>query len=294
MLIAVCSLKGSPGVTTWSVALAARWPQPDRVVLVECDPSGGSVAARFGRGPAPGLVSLAAAARRDTTVGLLWSHTQPLPGGLPAVLAPPGADYTRAALHTLLDSRRESVSVLRGAATAPGAVVIADCGRLDSTSPAMAIAREADRVLLLVRPRADELTNLAAGLSMVDLWSMRPGLTLVGPGYPATEIARELGMPVLASIPRDDRGARALCGYAGPRRGPGRSALGNAAHQLAARLITPSIRPDGTPMPSPASQRPVEHLVTGANAGWQRPRQKPMSWEGDATSSNGTSVEGTP
>ncbi len=56
MLIAVCSLKGSPGVTTWALALAACWPRPASAVLVECDPSGGSLAARFGLAPAPGLV----------------------------------------------------------------------------------------------------------------------------------------------------------------------------------------------------------------------------------------------
>lgn len=261
MLIAICSVKGSPGATTWSVALAARWPQPARVVLVECDPSGGSVAARFGLAPAPGLVSLAAAARRDTTAELLWSHVQPLPGGLPVVAAPPGADYTRAALHTLLDSRRQSVSVLRSAATAPGAVVIADCGRLDSTSPAVSIAREANRVLLLVRPHADELAQLAAGLSMVDLWSMRPDLVLVGPGYPASDVARELGMPVLASIPDDVRGARALCGHPGGRRGPARSALGNAAHRIAARLGSPPHAGDARTVLRPGRERPVEHWV---------------------------------
>jgi hypothetical protein len=265
MLIAVCSVTGSPGVTTWSVALAARWPQPARTVVVECDPSGGSVAARFGLAAAPGLVSLTAAARRDTTAGLLWSHIQPLPGGLPVVVAPAGADYTRAALHTLLDSRRQSVSVLRGAAMAADAVVIVDCGRLDSTSPAVAIAREADRVLLLVRPRVDELTQLAAGLSMVDLWAMRPSLLLVGPGYSAGEVTRELGVPVVASIPRDDKGARALCGHAGPRRGPARSRLGQAAHQVATTLSTP---PADRPQ---ARETAVEHLAAYRTSGWDQP-----------------------
>ena len=290
MLIAVCSLKGSPGVTTWSIALAARWPTPAGAVLVECDPSGGSLAARFGLASTPGLVSLAAAARhdtaarRDTTAGLLWSHAQALPGGLPVVAAPAGADYTRAALSTLLDSRHESVSIFRGAATVPGAVVIADCGRLDSASPAVSIAREADQVLLLVRPRADELNHLAAGLSMVDLWSMRPGLTLVGPGYSPTEVVRELGMPVLATVPQDDKGARALSGHPGARRGPARSALGKAAHRLAARLTAP---PGDPAVLSPARESPMEHLVAGGIARWQNGSQ-PIGGE---STPNGTSPE---
>ena len=74
-LIAVCSLKGSPGVTTFSVALAARWPVTDRCVLVECDPSGGDMATRFALASSPGLVSLAAATRRSTDPGSLASLT---------------------------------------------------------------------------------------------------------------------------------------------------------------------------------------------------------------------------
>jgi hypothetical protein len=257
MLVAVCSVKGSPGVTTWALALAAGWP--GRVVLVECDPSGGSLAARFGLSPTPGLGSLAAAARRDTTAGLLWSHTQALPGGLAAVAAPPGADYTRAALHTLQDSRRQTVSVLRGAA-AHGTAVIADCGRLDSTSPVVPITREADQLLLLVHPLADQLTNLAANLSMVDLWSMRPGLVLVGDGYPAHEVTRELGVPVVATIPRDTKGASALCGQSGAWRGPACSPLGKAGRKLATRLSTRST----VTSPGVGHERSVEHA--GATA----------------------------
>lgn len=239
MLIAIGSVKGSPGVTTLAVALAARWPAPGCPVVVECDPSGGSLAARFGLRTSPGLVSLTAAARQDPAPGLVWAHTQPLPGGLPVVVAPPGADYTRAALATLLDARRPAVPILRGAAVRPNAVVIADCGRLDTGSPAYAIARDADRVLLLVRPRADELSHLAAGLSMVDLWAMRPSLVLAGDGYPGAEVTRELGVPVLATIPHDVAGAAALTGAAGRRRGPARSQLGRTAHAIARALLEP-------------------------------------------------------
>jgi hypothetical protein len=240
MVIAVCSVKGSPGVTTLSVALAARWPALGSPIVVECDPSGGSIAARFGLTAAPGLVSLTAAARRDRDLLSLWQHTQSLPGELPVVVAPPGADYARTALAALLDARRSSVSMLHSAVTQRSdSVVIADCGRLDALSPAMSIAREADRVVLLTRARADELSHLAAGLSMVDLWAMRPALVLVGPGYSANEVSRELGIPVLAHIPHDVPGARALCGLPGRGRGPARSSLGQAAHVLARALLTP-------------------------------------------------------
>ena len=67
-LIALAADKGSPGVTTTAVALAASWPRP--ALLAERDPSGGDLAYRL---PGPhgqrldphrGLISLAVATRR--------------------------------------------------------------------------------------------------------------------------------------------------------------------------------------------------------------------------------------
>ena len=232
-----------------------------------------------------------------TTAGLLWSHAQPLPGGLPVVAAPAGADYTRAALSTLLDSRHKSVSVFRGAATVPGAVVIADCGRLDSASPAVSIAREADRVLLLVRPRADELNHLAAGLSMVDLWSMRPGLTLVGPGYPPTRShgnsacrcwrrsrrttrvpARSAGIPALGADPRARRWARP------PTRS--RPAIDRAARRPGRAVAGPGA-PDGTPRRRPLDApagRTASQPIGGESATQRHVPGGPIVTSADQTS----------
>ena len=41
MLVAICSAKGSPGVSVAALALASVWPS--RVVLAECDPAGGDL-----------------------------------------------------------------------------------------------------------------------------------------------------------------------------------------------------------------------------------------------------------
>ena len=67
-LIVLASDKGSPGVTTTAITLAAVWPR--RALLAELDPTGGDVALRL-RGPrgAPlspevGLISLAVGVRR--------------------------------------------------------------------------------------------------------------------------------------------------------------------------------------------------------------------------------------
>ena len=78
-VIALASAKGSPGVTTATLALAATWP--GRALLVEADPAGGDVLAGYGRGelpPAPGLLELATAARRELTPRDLLAHSRPL------------------------------------------------------------------------------------------------------------------------------------------------------------------------------------------------------------------------
>lgn len=251
MLVAVCSLKGSPGVSTFCVALAARWPAPARCVLVECDPSGGDVATRFGLASSPGLVSLAAAARRSSDPGLLWQHTQALPGGLAVVVAPPGADHALAALAALASGGGGDAGVLSTAAT--DAVVITDCGRVDPTSVVVPIVGSADVMLLLSRAGADDLAHLASRLTAVARWSPRPALLLVGEGYSSAEVSRELGVPVMGRIPEDPRGAAVLRGRYRGRGGPSRTALGRSAATIAATLLSAPLsdRSMSQPVPVP-------------------------------------------
>lgn len=239
MLVAVVSFKGSPGVTTFSVALAARWPAPTQPVLVEADPSGGDIATRFCLPSSPGLLSLAAAARGSADPGLLWQHTQALPGGLLAVTAPPDADLTRGALLTLTTDS-PSAGLIRASARRPDVVVIADCGRVDHASAAMSIVREADALVLLTRAHADDLAHLARRLPAAGRWTPRPVLLLVGDGYSTADVGRELGVMPLGRVPHDPRGAAVLCGRRPRSRWrrswPSYSALGRFAHKVAAEL----------------------------------------------------------
>ncbi|MGH3719413.1 MAG: chromosome partitioning protein [Pseudonocardiaceae bacterium] len=292
MLVAVCSLKGSPGVTTFSVALAALWPVQARCVLVECDPSGGDVATRFGLASSPGLVSLAAAARRSSDPGLLWQHTQALPGDLAVVVAPTGADQSLAALTALAPEGSGGAGVLRLAAQATDTVVIADCGRVDPTSPALPIVRSADVTLLLSRAHADDLAHLVTRLSEVSRWSSRPGLLLVGEGYSAAEVSRELGVPAMGRIPEDRHAAAVLCGRPGGRGGPSLSPLGHSAVTIARALLSDpltrsglgrSSAPVGQPVPvQHAAPAGTGHSVTANEA------SLPTVLAPDVTSRNGS------
>lgn len=232
MLIAVCSLKGSPGVTTLATALGARWPGQENPIVVEADPAGGDLMARFRMPEAPGLVSLAAAARGrgGSAPNLLAQHTQLLPGGLRVVLGPVGAEQARAALSVLAPG---ASSPMRRAADQAETTVVVDCGRVDPDSPAFPIIRGADAMLLVARPHDDELAHVALKLQAAQRWSAKPCFVLVGDGYPTSEVAQVMGIPVMGRVPRDDKGAAVLCGQGNGRHSPAKSALGRAAAKIA-------------------------------------------------------------
>ncbi|MFI6098182.1 chromosome partitioning protein [Lentzea sp. NPDC051213] len=267
MLIAVISVKGSPGTTTFSLALAARWPGPARTLVVEADPSGGDIATRFSLESAPSLLSLAASARHSSDPALVWQHAQALQGGLPVVAAPPDADRARAALVALAPDPSGGMGALRSAANLPNTVVIADCGRIDPGSPAMSIVQEADVLVLLTRARADDLAHLARRLPAVGRWAPRPVLLLVGKGYSTAEVARELGVRPLGRVPEDEHGAAVLCGRPSRLRwrrgGPSHSALGRFAHKVATVLVPQQQEtPDAAPGPLAANSQNVPTLRT--------------------------------
>ncbi len=215
MLIALTSLKGSPGVTTFTVALAANWPVAARRLVVECDPAGGDLAQRFGLAPSPGLLSLAAAARQPAGPDVVWNNTQTLAGQLPVMAGPAGGPQARAALGTLASAG----SPLYRTAREPGALVFADCGRMDPGSPAEPLIRQADVLLLVSGTHRDELAHVAARLHELGRMAARASLVLAGRGHPTSEVERELGVPVVARIPHDPTAARSLTGHAVAGRG---------------------------------------------------------------------------
>lgn len=263
MLIGICSVKGSPGVTTTALALATRWPGR-KPILIEADPAGGDLGTRFGLASLPGLGSLAAASRRSDTPARLVEHCQALPGGPPVVLAPVGAQQARAAL-AVLSSR--GAEVLRAVAADPEVVVLIDAGRVEPGSPAVALLRPAATLLILTRPRVEDVAHVASVLTLVPTWTRAAGLILVGGGYPRAEVERELGVPVMASLPEDPRGADVLCGRPGTH-GVHRSALGQAAARLADQILTLHHGGPAAPPAEDAAARgavvPTPRVGTGA------------------------------
>ncbi|MEV6905976.1 carbon monoxide dehydrogenase maturation protein [Amycolatopsis sp. NPDC051071] len=278
MLIALCSVKGSPGVTTLAVALAMTWPHAasTRRLVAEVDPSGGDVAMRFGLPGTPGLVSLAAAARRTRDPAVVWGHTQAVPGGARALVAPPGGTHARAALSTLVAA--PDGPLLPVVARDAGVVVFADCGRVDPGSPAEAIARRADALVLVTGTQGDDLAHAAVRLGELACWTPRPGLLLTGDGYPTVDVERELGIPAIGRLPHDPVAAATPAGHRPPpaRR---RGTHGGLAHHVAALARTlaepigptaspPAAMPAGVPgVPAQQVRRPGGVLITPPGLG---------------------------
>ncbi|MFI6477617.1 hypothetical protein ACIBH1_06785 [Nonomuraea sp. NPDC050663] len=208
-------LKRPPaGCTLTATALAMTWPGDTRVLLMEWDPSGGTLAARFGLAAQPNLVTLAGSTRRSASPDLIWEHSQNLGGALPVVPAPAGAEQVAASLATLAISYGETITWL---AEESDQVVLADCGRLTADSPALPLLASA-RLLVIMEPDLAGLACLETQIDGLKKDCRGVDLLLAGHSFPASQVEEGLGLPVLGTIPRDDKAAITLRDEAGRRR----------------------------------------------------------------------------
>ena len=185
-LIAIAADKGSPGVTTAAVALAAVWPR--RVLLAEADPAGGDLVYRAAGAhggvlnPNSGLLSLAATARHGLAAEQLWDHAQPLVGGLDVLVGLGGAEQA-AGLSGLWPMLGQAFAML--AQSPNGAAdVIADCGRIGPDSPTLELFPHAALVLLVSRTAPEQLARVRdrAGALSAKLHGSQRGAAALG--YP--------------------------------------------------------------------------------------------------------------
>jgi MinD-like ATPase involved in chromosome partitioning or flagellar assembly len=233
-VVAVGSVR-SCGVTTMAAGLAMVWPDRARRVLVEADPAGGTLAAAVGLAAEPGMVSLAAAARRQPDPALVFDHAQALPGATPVVAAPAAGEQARSALGML--------GPLLGRLGELDGLVLVDCGRLDHAGPGTRIFETADLAVVACRPQLADLNALATFLQPDESGGRRPVVVLVGPGpYPPGEITDTLGLEVAGCLPWDPDAAAGLGTSPPSSRRLTRSALVRALRSLAddlARRLRP-------------------------------------------------------
>lgn len=154
MLVAVCADKGSPGVTTTSLAVAAEWPGGP-VVVVEADPAGGDLgivlSGKAGALPATPTVATLAAESLHASESI-WERTsvevsetvRVVPGLLSAEAGAGMAKLWPALADALAASATD---------------VIADVGRISTMSPAMPIIEAADVVVVVMQPAPSSLVH---------------------------------------------------------------------------------------------------------------------------------------
>jgi len=306
-LIALAADKGSPGVTTSAVALAAVWPR--RALYAECDPHGGDLVYRMPAehggplDPNRGLVSLAVEARRGFDAAVLRQHTQRLNGGLEILVGLGNADQAHGMAGLWIPLGR---ALDRYADLPDGADVIADCGRIGPDSPTIELLAQAALVLLVARTDAehiahvrDRANSLSARLhatqgSSVSISRPPIGIVLIAPPGRARQIAKQVGdllaastagAEVLGVIAQDESGAAALGG-----RGRGRvdkALLTRSARELAGTvtqrygLLRPaqaqppqSVPPPRYPAPQPASA-PIAPTAVHPSGTGERPAMPP-------------------
>jgi len=147
MFIALCTDKGSPGVTTTSLVLASAWRGP--ALVVEADSAGGDLGIRL-RAPGgsalpetPTLLTVATAARANQGDDLVSRHAHQLTKDVGVVPGPIAAEQL-----TGMGDWEPLADVLASSAVP----VFADLGRLHGGSRLMPVAARADLVIVVGRP----------------------------------------------------------------------------------------------------------------------------------------------
>lgn len=176
-VISFVSAKGSPGVSTAVMGLAARWPTD--VVLADLDPIGGDVAIRergsddLALNEQRGLVSLGAAVRAGDEVRLS-DHVQRTRDGVDVLVGAAGPRQAQ--------SLGPAWPHLQRTLRAHDGDVLVDAGRFVAGSPAGPVIEGSDAVVFVVRSEIAAVAHLRDRLSNVrDPWSLgRPGAIRVG------------------------------------------------------------------------------------------------------------------
>lgn len=265
-VLAFGAAKGSPGVTTTVLALAARWPAHREPLVVEADPAGGDLVSRLtsldgergGLRDSPSTVQLAASARSGLSDQAVLEHLQrlPGPGEVRALVAPPSPFAASTAVTALVAAGFGDR--LRGLV---GLDALIDVGRIDVASPALHLVRWLGSVVLVARPTLADVLHTRELVASLRSAGVRASLVLVGerPYSPAEVVDTIVHAPLVGVLPDDPVGARALCGDAKSPKVLTRTRLVRAAGDVAARFApsaptttAPQGQAPGAPPAAPA------------------------------------------
>jgi len=260
MIVAVCSAKGSPGVTTVATVLTLGWA--GERILLEADPSGGDLSLRM---HAPGtqylareptILTLAMAVRSGARGDGLPGYAQATSLGIAVIPGPPVME----AWTPMLPLWEQVAGRIR---EWPG-TVIADMGRLQPGHPGWALVEAADVVLLVTttsvealfhaREHARELERVLGSRTRRDRVAVvvRRGIKDKGALGEVSQVLQQM-VPVVGGIADDPRGVALLGG--GDSAHLRRSVLMRSGVNLIGRIQRSWPEP-----PTPAPMPPVRLL----------------------------------
>lgn len=228
MLIGLVSAKGSPGVTTAALALTAV---AEDALLVELDPSGGSIESWTGAGGDPGLVRVVSGLRRSAGSEAVVEHVVTVPPGVRSILAPTAGPYAESAVAMSRDRLLPSLRDLDGVAS------ILDLGRWSRSQETAHRVSGCEVIGVVCAPTIDgveaarwlvePLQREGSGQVVVVLAGQHP--------YQATEVAVAMGVPTVGALAWDPRGIASLL-TRGAGRGWARSSLARSARTVLSNL----------------------------------------------------------
>lgn len=198
MIVALGSVRGSPGVSVSSVLLAAAWPGSAERVVLEADLDGGVIGARYGVGVEPGAGALVSALRHEVTdERLLERCGRRVDRGAWLV---PGPESAVTALR-VWGSDRAAHQVGEALAADDDRIWLIDAGRVSSRSVTAPLITRADLTLLFSRDQPADLLQIPERAAELGGLCPTIGVVVVGaPDYGFDELRSFCGVEHLWRI----------------------------------------------------------------------------------------------
>ena len=179
MICALCSVRGSPGVSAWSVLLPAAWPVESGVgrVVLEADLDGGVAGARYGVGVEPGAPTLVADLRHVGDASIpLETAGRVLGDGAWLIPGPESAEAAR----RLWTADRAATSVASSLAADSERVWLCDLGRVTPASPTAPFLTAAEVTLLFCRDQLADLVQVPSRVALLQEVTAEVAVVVVG------------------------------------------------------------------------------------------------------------------
>lgn len=192
MIVSLTSVCGAPGVTSWSVLLAAAWPPEadvERVVL-EADLDGAVFGARFQLGVEPGAATLVSSARRATGPALTMEDYARRVGD--RVWLIPGPESAESA-RQLWSSSQAAEAVATSIVEDPR-VWLVDIGRAGPSGPMGPFFARSVMTIVMCRSEHEALVQVPARVAALRRAGCMVGVLVVGnPAFSLADLQQFFG-----------------------------------------------------------------------------------------------------